>query len=387
MTREQLLALGLAFEAYLRQFADCFGQQRSRDHLLAYCRGLLSDLPRKSVEPIALDAGIAVRTLQEFLKNSHWDHARLLDQLQSRLAVSPCLGRADDLGLGGLIGETAFAKKGDKTPGVEWQRSRSLGRTDNCVVAVHLALAKGAFETLADAELYLPRSWSCDRCRCREAGIPDEVVYRAKWRIALEQFDRARANGLQLDWLTFDHDYGGKAGFLQGLDERGQVYVGEVPRSFRCLPRLRRQPPSAGVKGQRVDELDRLSTRRGGLTARLTLQGQERYIRAAQVYLVRGGRPTARTYWLITARDVGTWKEAKYFVSNAPQADVSLERLWQMAYRRRNVENGIRTLSSSVGLAHYEGRNYKGLMRHLILCLLVMAFVAQQPAQGEGGVG
>src|SRR3954471_19257759 len=98
MTREQILNLGSAFAAFLRLFADCFVQQRSRDHLLAYCRGLLSDLPRKSVEPIALAAGIAVRTSQVFLKGALWDQSRLRDLLQRHLAASPELRPAGDLG-------------------------------------------------------------------------------------------------------------------------------------------------------------------------------------------------------------------------------------------------------------------------------------------------
>src|SRR4051794_27563322 len=86
MTPEQVAALGPAFAAYLRDFADCFLQDRTREHLQTYCRGLLSDLPRKSIEPIALAAGTAVRTLQEFLRDHVWDHARLRDQLQQRVA-------------------------------------------------------------------------------------------------------------------------------------------------------------------------------------------------------------------------------------------------------------------------------------------------------------
>ena len=76
MTPQQVAALGPAFAAYLRPFEDCFGQDRTREHLHTYCRGLLSDLPRKSVEPIALEAGTAVRTLQEFLKDHVWDRRR-----------------------------------------------------------------------------------------------------------------------------------------------------------------------------------------------------------------------------------------------------------------------------------------------------------------------
>jgi SRSO17 transposase len=388
MTTEQIMAVGSAFAAFLRLFAGCFCQQRTRDHLLAYCRGLLSDLPRKSVEPIALRAGIAVRTLQVFLKDALWDHLRLRDLLQRHLVDSPCLVRCHDLGLGGIIDETSCAKKGAKTPGVQRLWCGSLGKMDNCVVTVHLGLCNGTFKTLADADLFLPRSWSDDRDRCREAGIPDEVVYRAKWRIALEQFDRAGGNGLKLQWLTFDEGYGGKPGFLQGLDQRGVVGIGEVPRSFRCLTRLPQRIPAGGVKGKRVDNLARSSPTfheqhwQGVQLARLTLADQVWQVRAAQVYLVRDGRPTARTYWLIVARHEATG-EVKYFVSNAA-ADVPLERLMRMAFRRWNVEHSIRVAKSEIGFGHYEGRDYAGLLRHLILCVLVMTFVAQQTERLRG---
>ena len=59
MTEPEIAALGPAFAAYLRRFRRCFRQDRTAAHFDTYCRGLLSDLPRKSVEPIALEAGTA----------------------------------------------------------------------------------------------------------------------------------------------------------------------------------------------------------------------------------------------------------------------------------------------------------------------------------------
>lgn len=388
MTREQILGLGTAFAAFLRLFADCFVQQRSRDHFLTYCQGLLSDLPRKSVEPIALAAGIAVRTLQVFLKGALWDHFRLRDLLQRHLTASPELIPATDLGPGGIIDETSIVKKGDKTPGVQRQWAGSVGKTENCIVTVHLALSNGTFKTLADADLFLPESWSNDRVRCRKAGIPDEVVYRAKWRIALEQLDRAKNNGLKLHWLTFDEGYGGKPGFWQGLDERDLVGIGEVPKSFRCLTRLPKRIPPEGLKGKRVDNLARSSPTfheqhwQGVQLTRLTLADQVWQVRSAQVYLLRNQRPTERTYWLIVMRNEATG-EVKYFLSNAT-ADVPLERLMRMAFSRWNVEHSFRVCKNEIGFGHYEGRDYTGLMRHLLLCVLVMVFVAQHTQRLRG---
>src|SRR6516165_2152171 len=82
MTPEQIEELGPAFANYLRQFLFCCGYTQTFDLLGLYCRGLLSDLGRKTCEPLALYAGVAVRTLQEFLKDHQWSYARARDVLQ-----------------------------------------------------------------------------------------------------------------------------------------------------------------------------------------------------------------------------------------------------------------------------------------------------------------
>ncbi len=391
MTTQEIMALGPALSAYLRRFADCFDQDRTRRHLETYCRGLLSALPRKSVEPIALAAGTAVRTLQEFLKDYVWDHLRLRDLLQQRRAAAPLPDPdgADVLGCVGIIDETSKVKKGRLTPGVQRQWCGEVGKTENCVVTVHLTLSQGRFRTLLDADLFLPKSWSDDRERCREAGIPDEMVYRPKWHIALEQADRAKGNGLRFDWMTFDEGYGRIPAFLQGLDDRNQLYVGEVPISFRCLTvRPRGKRPKKGYRGKRADNLGRFSAAfnqqdwQGVQLARMTLEDQVWEVRAGQVYLLRGGDPTERTYWLIIARNVASG-EVKYFVSNAA-ADTSLEVLLRVAFRRWAVEHSIRVSKSEIGFGHFEGRNYTALLRHMILCLLMMNFAAEQVERFRG---
>src|SRR5580692_2478101 len=187
MTPKQLRSLGSAFAAFLRIFEVCVAYRPTVEHLHSYCRGLLSNLPRKSIEPMALACGTAVRTLQEFLRDHVWDHFRMLDRLQQRLCGQTVLTAANDLGTIGVIDETSVVKKGTKTPGVHRQYCGARGKLENCIVTVHLGIVRGLFKTLIDAALFLPKAWSEDRERCREAKIPDEVVYRPKWRIALEQ--------------------------------------------------------------------------------------------------------------------------------------------------------------------------------------------------------
>lgn len=390
MTPEQIEVLGPALGGFLEQFLFCCGDTRTFDHLGTYCHGLLSDLARKSAEPMALAAGVAVRTLQEFLRDHEWRQYEIRDLLQQHVARQLAQQPGDDLGTVGIIDESGTAKKGTKTPGVQRQWCGSTGKTDNCIVTVHLGVTRGTYKSLVDADLFLPKSWSEDRERCQEAGIPDQVVYRPKWCIALEQLERATAQGLALDWLTFDEHYGSKPEFLDALDRRsGVYYVGEVPRSFSCVTAQRYARKTVqGWSGKRADNLVRWSPvfrgqpwRRVRL-ARQTVADQVWEVKAAQVYLLRQRRTTTRTYWLIVARNVATG-EVKYFVSNAP-ARTPLRKLLRVAFRRWNIEHIFRVCKSEIGFGHYEGRHYVGLRRHLILCLVTMTFVADQTQRLRG---
>src|SRR5262249_48930640 len=232
MTDQDIAQLGPAFAAFLRRFRPCFLQSRTAAHFDSYCRGLLSDLPRKSVEPIALACGTAVRTLQEFLATAAWDHDRARDLLQRQLADVLAELPADPLGTVGVIDDTSCLKQGDQTPGVQRQYLGCVGKVANGIVTVHIGVARGRFQALLDADLYLPKSWDGDRERCRAAGIPDDVRYQAKWRVALDQLLRLHAAGVRFDWLTFDEGYGGKVPFLTVLALAGQRFVAEVPVSF-----------------------------------------------------------------------------------------------------------------------------------------------------------
>src|SRR6516164_9439762 len=86
MTVDQILALEPALVEFLGEFDACFGRSEPRQHLKHYVRGQLSNLQRKSVEPIALFNNLAPRTLQEYLNSDVWDQARARDRLQQVVA-------------------------------------------------------------------------------------------------------------------------------------------------------------------------------------------------------------------------------------------------------------------------------------------------------------
>jgi SRSO17 transposase len=381
MTDQDIAQLGPAFAPFLRRFRPCFLQGRTAAHFDSCCRGLLSDLPRKSVEPIALACGAAVRTLQEFLVTAAWDHDRARDLLQRQLADVLAGLPADPLGAVGVIDETSCLKQGEHTPGVQRQYLGCAGKVADGIVTVHIGAARGRFQALLDADLYLPRSWDRDRPRCQEAGIPDGVRYQAKWRIALDQLLRLHRNGVRFDWLTFDEGYGGRAPFLTVLSLAGQRLVAEAPVSFAV------QAGGASAARRADAPLTAEAARRGRRCRIRRLTQPDAWWRASGLPVqVRG-----RACTLVAAINEAT-AEVKYFVTNA--TDQPLARVLAVAFRRATVEHSFRVAKSEAGLAHYEGRPYVGRVRHLILALTVMAFVSihtgrlrgEKPA-GDDGAG
>ena len=119
MTAEQIASLQPALAALIRRFRLHFNRQATFDHFLCYLLGLMADLKRKSIEPIALAAGVAVRTLQEFLAFFVWDHDKVDAELHRMVANE----HGGVLGAGGIgvLDASGHSKSGDKTPGVQRQ--------------------------------------------------------------------------------------------------------------------------------------------------------------------------------------------------------------------------------------------------------------------------
>ncbi len=369
MTTEQVQAIGPELTAFLRPFERFFDTVKTIRHFRNYTRGLLSDLPRKTAEPLALHAGVAPRNLQQFLKACLWDQDGLTAAVQRRLFDATTNLPPDPIGTVGVLDETSALKQGTKTPGVQRQYLGCVGKVGNGIVTVHLAVAKGRFKALLDSELYLPESWDADRKRCREADIPDDVRYRPKWQIGLELVAKAQGNGWRFDWLTFDEGYGGKPGFLAVLDLADQQYVGEVPRNFACRPGRSQTPISVeavfsrpGVK-QRTARSYRFEQQTGPPT-----------VWQVKVVAVALGADRYPRHRLILARNRATG-EVKYFISRT-RTRVRIARVLAAGFARWNVEHVFRIAKGEVGLTHFEGRSYASLKRHLALCLVAMAFVA-----------
>jgi SRSO17 transposase len=393
MTEAQIAGLVPALRSHLNSYGSYLGGGAVRKHVARYCRGLLSDLPRKSVEPMALAAGACVRSLQLLLTQHDWDETGLRDAMQRRIVQehlpAPGEQRSDAVGVVGWIDETSVAKKGDKTPGVQRQYCGSTGKIENCVVSVHLGVGYGPFSCLVDSDLYVPQKWIEDTDRCQAAGIAKELPFRSKPQIALDQVKRALGNGMRFDWIGFDEGYGGKPWFLRGLEELGVTFIGEVPKTFRCFsapPKYRSlQRPYVAKEAQNLVKGGKSFRGKKWKRYRLrhkTVGDSTWEVKAGRVYMSVEGACHDQEYWLIVARNRGTG-EVKYFISNAPLR-TSLKRMLEAAFSRWGIEHLFRVAKTEMGLGHYEGRRYQGLMRHMMLCQLTLLFVAEQTERLRG---
>jgi SRSO17 transposase len=402
MDTPQLRKLKTRLRQFLKRFDSCFPRKDTRLHLPVYISGQLSDIPEKSVEPIAMNAGVSVRTLQEFLTQHHWNHHRMRDILQE-------IVRREHAGLHSIavLDETSDVKKGDKTPGVQRQWCGAVGKKENCVVTVHLTYARDGFHCLIDGELYLPKSWSNDRDRCREAGIPEDMVYRPKWKIGLELYDHAINIGLRFDWMTFDEGYGSKPAFLRELSDRGQRFVGEVPRNFMGWlnpPRIISRPyhkhgrgrgrktpriASGSPPSRRVDAMLKQGGFRNQPWVKWRVKDGHKGPMVWEIKHLRfspvgeDGLPGPQLH-LVVARDVLNPVELKFFVSNAP-AEASVQEMLLVAFSRWRVERCFEDQKSEIGLDQYEGRRYRGLKRHMVLSCVSYLFLSRMRQEFGGG--
>lgn len=401
MDVKDIKSIGRKLKKFLKQFDDCFSRSEPRDNLETIVRGQLSDLERKSLEPIALAAGVPPRTLQDFVSCGHWDHERMRDRTQRTVADRHAHPQAI-----GLIDESGNPKKGDYTCGVYRQYCGNTGKIDNCVVGVHLGYVQGDFQCILDSDLFLPKEWANDQTRREKAKVPKEITFRTKPQIALEQVKRALNNGVRFSALTFDELYGRSGPFLDGLAELGQNYVGEIPCDFTGWlqePKILLKPiPAEKRRRGRRRHYPRLS--RKSLAAcevrNLVIHSPVFYQQKWQCYRIKDGEKgpvvwevksaafhrkqgqdglPKQAHTLIVARNVLKPEQIKYFLSNRSlqSPEVTLGALLWIAFSRWPIERCFEIGKRDLGMDHFEVRHWEGIHRHFYISQLTQLFCAE----------
>ena len=360
-------------EALCERLAPRFGRVEVRRRASGFLHGLLSGAERKNGWQLAEQAGDTTPDgMQRLLNHARWDPDEVRDDLGDYVVEQ--LG---DPGGVLVVDETGFLKKGTKSAGVQRQYSGTAGRIENCQIGVFLAYASRHGHALVDRELYLPQSWTNDRPRCRQAGIPDRVEFHTKPQLARRMLARALAAGVPTAWVTADEIYGGDGRLRRWLEERDVAHVLAV----NCNQSL--------VSGLfRFERADQLAARIPAGAWRHLSAGQgakgERLYAWARV-AIRPLREPGRGHWLLVRRSLGDG-ELAYYVCYGP-AETSLAELVQVAGLRWTVECGFQQGKGETGLDHYQVRRYQAWYRHVTLSMLAQAFLAVQRARAAVGTG
>jgi SRSO17 transposase len=401
MARQGLKSSESRFAAYVEGLVSVIGHKDRAQPLRDYCAGLMLPCERKSVEPIAAvtaPARVAAQhqSLLHFVGEGRWSDEKVLAKV--RELVLPQIERHGPIEAW-IIDDTGLPKKGRHSVGVARQYCGQLGKEDNCQVAVSLSIANEHASLPVAYRLYLPQEWTQDGDRLRKAGVPEDIGFKTKHEIALEQLRWACAAGLPRGVGLLDAGYGNNSNLRADITELGLTYVagilsnttvwaggkGPLPAktwSGRGRPptRLRRDDKHRPVSVKdlalglpkrawhtiewREGSAEALSSR----FARVRVRAARRDERHQEV------RPEE---WLLIEWPKGEKEPTKYFLSTLP-ADISFHRLVYFAKLRWRIERDYLELKQEVGLGHFEGRGWRGFHHHATLCIAAYGFLISE---------
>ena len=381
--------------AFAQRYLPRFHRTEHRAHALTLLRGKLTALQRKTTEPIATAARQQRRPLQLFVGAGGWDDAAVLAELHTH--VRDELGHADAVF---VLDGSAFPKKGQGSCGVARQWCGRLGKVDNCQVGAFLAYVAPRGAALLDARLYLPADWAADRTRRALSHVPAEVAFQEKWRLGLEQLDRARTT-LPGRWVAGDDEFGRCTDLRGQLRLRRLRYVLDVPCNTLVRDLGERRPPSQpGGRPRRptFERVDRWVARQpAGRWRKVKVRDGEKGPQWVTVLLAtvqtkdEDGRVGARERLAVLRsgeKKPRTW----YTLSNAREAKRA-EVAWVHGARHQ-VEELLQGGKGEVGLGQYEVRSWVGWHHHMTLSLLALWFLQTERlrlggknARGDGAAG
>jgi SRSO17 transposase len=358
-------------ERFLQRYLPRFYRKEQHELALVVLQGKLSNLQRKTSEPIAYLADRQRKPVQHFVGAGAWDDEAVMAELRRHVAQQ----RGDREGVL-VLDPSGFAKSGDASCGVARQWCGRLGKVDNCQVGVFLTYATARGYAPLDRQLYLPKTWAEDGGRREETHVPATVTFQENWRIGLELLDRSGPD-VPFGWVAGDDEFGRASAFRAALRQRGWRYVLDVPcnTSIRDLG----ETPAAGHRlppWRRVDAWAQAqpSSRWRRLEVAAGSKGP-RVVRALETWVQtrdEGGRvgPVER---LVVIRTVAEESQVWYTLSNA--CDVGLPGVVQAHGRRHGTEELFRAGKGEVGLGQYEVRSWVGWHHHMTLSLLALWFL------------
>jgi SRSO17 transposase len=347
-------------EAMIAHIGRHFGRKDSRGNFAEYIRGLLSETERKNGWQLAEQAGHENPYQFQFLLNrAVWDANAVRDDLRRYV-----MAHLADAGGIGVLDETGFLKKGDKSVGVQRQYTGTAGKVENCQVGVFLGYVSAQGRAFIDRELYLPESWTQEPVRCRAAGVPRHVKFATKPQLGRRMLQRALDAMVPMSWVTGDEVYGNDPHLRRWLESRAMPYVLAIANN-RVVTATKATAAQVGA-GLPAAAWQRLSAGAGSKGPRLY---DWAWVPLPSPKLKGYGR------WLLLRRSLADPTELAYYLVFAPK-DTPLAEMVRVAGARWAIEELIEAAKGEVGLDQYEVRQWPGWYRHITLALLAHAFLS-----------
>jgi SRSO17 transposase len=373
-------------------FHDCFSRSEPRAHFFDYMVGQLSQLDRKSIEPMALHVeGGTVRGLQRFISDAVWDEEQMLWNYHQLVAAE--MGDPDGVL---MFDETGFVKKGKDSAGVARQYCGTLGKVDNCQGGVFAGYASRYGYALVDKRLFLPEVWLTEAYAARRARcqVPPEVTFQSKPQLAATMLQAIMRGGLlPFKYVVADCLDGNSPAFLDAVDACvGVTTLVAIPADTRCWLQCPRTEDKTyiykgDVRATRVVVApSHAPSSVAAVAASLPMsswyqrtvsegtKGPITYAFARQrVTLCKDGLPE-RTVWLVIKRTVEADPTYSYYISNAPASTPLRTFVWLSGVRWA-VEQCFEEGKTELGMAHYEVRKYPGWHHHMFTTMLAHFFL------------
>jgi len=373
-------------------FADCFSRSEPRENFLRYMTGQLSNLERKSIEPMALHIdGGNVRAMQRFISSVVWDQELILKKYHEMVGEDLA-----DPGGALIFDETSFPKKGDESVAVARQYCGTLGKVDNCQVGVFAAYASPHGYALVDRRLYIPQVWFSDQYQAKrgKCEVTGEVSFRTKPQLAVEMLENVAQGGvLPFNYILADSIYGNSPDFIEAARKLvGKIYFVSVSSDTLCWitpPGVVKKKYKAGGKELtkrvlleekapvKVSDFAK-SLRNFYWYKRTVSEGAKGPISyeftKRRITLCEEGLPSKAVWLIIKRRHIHNRLEYSYFVSNAPTgARLSLF-VW-LSGLRWAIEQCFEETKTELGMDHYEVRKFRGWHQHILTCMLAHFFL------------
>ena len=395
------------FSSYIESLGGVIGHADRVNPLRDYCTGLMMPCERKSVEPMAAvtapgRTAAQHQSLLHFVGQAAWSDDKVLWKV--REMVQPAMERHGPIEAW-IVDDTGFPKKGRHSVGVARQYCGQLGKQDNCQAAVSLSIANRHASLPVRYRLYLPEEWANDAARRRKVGVPEEIVFKTKPQIALDEIRWAVEAGLPRGVVLLDAGYGNNTELRTEIGALGLTYAAGILSSTTVwapgtgpLPPQRwsgrGRPPtrprrSARYKPVSVKQLAvglpkrawRTIGWREGAAGRLSSRFARVRVRAAHRNKLHGEE------WLLIEWPKGEKEPNKYWLSTLPR-DIAFDRLIDLAKLRWRIERDYQELKQELGLGHFEGRGWRGFHHHATLCIAAYGFLISEretiPPSGPG---